>query len=261
MNVPLRALSWATRLFWIIAFVFVVTCAYSATLIQVDFGEPMVNLGEKDNMLTLPIIFDNKGYYNIADLNVTTTIFDSYDQSISKDTTIIPKIASKNNATILHNASFNLDSVSIRRAGANWLFDDSNFTIYTHVRLDYADIIPFGLELNSSIPWGAPLSNFTVGTLEYAMVNTTHLNVKVPVSFQNHSPYFNVTGTMRFNVLNDEQQPLVGGRSSIHVPSNSFYSEIMETYVDAAVAMEIEQINFYFDTEIFSYGPIMIGVG
>ena len=83
MNVSLRALSWVTRFFWIIALAFAVTCVYSATLIRVNFGEPIMTSTEEDFTVTLPILFDNNGYYNIADFKVSKQGNETYsDKSI-----------------------------------------------------------------------------------------------------------------------------------------------------------------------------------
>ena len=87
MNVPLRALSWAVRFFWIIAIAFAVACVYSATLVNVDFGEPRSTHSGTDITLTVPIELDNDGYFNIADLNVTTVIEDSTGNQVSKGLT------------------------------------------------------------------------------------------------------------------------------------------------------------------------------
>jgi len=258
MNVPLRALSWATRFFWIIALAVAVTCVYSATLIRVDFGEPLMNYTEEEFMVTLPIIFDNNGYYSIADLNITTLIVDFENRQISVDSTFIAQIPPQNNITLFHNVSFDINEIVTR---AEYLFNDSNFTLHGSVFLDYASIIPFGFEANTTIPWGAPLFNFTAGLPEYSSYNGTHLTVHMPTSFQNHSPYFSVTGTIRIEIFNDRHQLLGVGTVFADVPSNTNYEGEVETIVNAAMVTERGQIRVFVETEMFNYGPMVINYG
>jgi len=258
MNVPLRALSWAVRFFWIIALAFAVTCVYSVTLIRVDFGEPIMNSTEENCTITLPIIFDNNGYYNIAGLNITTLITDYENKRISEATTYIEQVPPQNSATIFHNISFNLNEIMIQE---HYLFNDSNFTLSGSIQLNYANLIPFGFEANTTIPWGAPLFNFTAGEPEYNTYNSTYLRVNVPINFENHSPYFNVSGGIRIEILNDRHQLLGEGAVSVDVPSNAMYYGEIETLVNAAMATERGQIRIYVETEMFRYGPMVINHG
>lgn len=258
MNVPLRALSWAVRFFWIITLAFAVTCVYSVTLIRVDFGEPIMNSTEENCTITLPIIFDNNGYYNIDGLNITTLINDYENRRISETTTYIAQVPPQNSATIFHNISFNLNEIMIQE---HYLFNDSNFTFSYLVQLNYANLIPFGFEANTTIPWGAPLFNFTTGEPEYSAHNSTYLSVNVPINFENHSPYFNVSGAIRIEILNDRHQLLGESVVSVDVPSNAVYYGEIETPVNAAMVTERGQIRVYVETDMFNYGPMVINYG
>ncbi len=258
MNVPLRALSWAVRFFWIIALAFAITGVYSATLIRINFGEPTMTYTEEVFTVTLPLMFDNRGYYNLADLNITTVITDSVGNTISRATTHTARIPPQNNATIYHQVSFNIDDII---ANADYLFNDSAFSLYGSVRLDYADLIPFGFGANKTMPWGAPLFNFAAGMPEYSPYNTTHLRINVPISFQNHSPYFSVTGTVRIELFNDRHQLLGEGVVFVDVPPDTAYNGAIETLVNAGQFTASGQIRVYVDTELFDYGPMVIDYG
>jgi len=258
MNVPLRALNWAIRFFWIIALAFGVTCVYSATLIRVNFGEPVMSPTENSFTVMLPVIFDNRGYYNIGDLNITTVISDNEDNQISNATSYIAQIRPQNNVTIFHNVSLNLDEIVTR---AEYLFNDSNFTLYGVVHLNYADVIPFRFEANTTMPWGAPLFNFTVGMPEYSAYDVLRLRVNVPISFENHSPYFSVTGTIRIEIFNDRHQQLGSGEVSVDVPPYAFYDGEITTVVDSELVTERGQIFVYVETAMFDYGPVVINYG
>ena len=153
-------MSWATRFFWLLALAVTITCVYSVTLIQIGFGEPMINLTEEHLSITLPITIGNEGYYIIAGLNVTTLLLDNENNQISEATTYVSQIPPQNNATILHNISLPLDEIM---TNMEYLFDDSNFTLLGSAQLNYANLVPLSLETNTTIPWGAPLYNFATG--------------------------------------------------------------------------------------------------
>ncbi|UCH32184.1 MAG: hypothetical protein JSV05_02000 [Candidatus Bathyarchaeota archaeon] len=257
MNVPLRALSWALYFFWIITLAFAATCVYSAMLMNVSFGEPIISWADEVDVM-LPISFDNGGYYNIADLNVTTLITDYLNSPIEETTTFVAQILPQNNATVFHFVSFNISEITDR---SDYLFNDSNFTLHGSVYMNYADLVPFGFERNLSIPWGAPLFNFTVGMFQSSIYNLTHLRINLPISFQNHSPYFNVTGTIDIEIFNDQLQPMGAGWGSIDTPSNSNYTGAFAVLVNSTMMTERIQIHIHFDTELFDYGPMVIEFG
>ncbi|UCG36714.1 MAG: hypothetical protein JSV64_00060 [Candidatus Bathyarchaeota archaeon] len=258
MNVPLRALSWAVRFFWIIAIAFAVTCVYSATLVNVDFGEPRSSHSGDDITLTVPIEFENDGYFNIADLNVTTVIEDSTGNQVSKGSSHWPQISHQRNVTILHNMSFCFDDLLTQE---EYLFDDSDLALRSSISFNYADLIPFGFETNTSLPWGAPLSDFTVNTPRYDSHNVTHLRMTVPISFHNRSPYIDVTGEMRVEVFSNRYERLGRTVLSLDTPSNGFYLGEFEALVDRTLLTSGGVINVYLETESFTYGPKVIRFG
>jgi hypothetical protein len=258
MNVPLRALSWAIRFFWLITLAFAVTCVYSATLINVEFGEPTPILDEASFRFTLPITLDNRGYYSIADLNLTTTIADNENSSVSETTSHVPEIPPQNEITMLHNVSLDLSNILTR---ADYLFNDSDLTLHSSIRLSYANLIPFGFEASTAMPWGAPLFNLTMGTPEYSPYDAVSLRARLPISFQNHSPYLSVTGTIRIEIFNSRNQLLGGDAVFVDVPSNTAYDGAFEALVNAATVTSGGEIHVYFETEMFDYGPVVISYG
>ncbi|MCW3985412.1 MAG: hypothetical protein NWE91_03250, partial [Candidatus Bathyarchaeota archaeon] len=223
-----------------------------------DFGEPIMNSTEENCTITLPIIFDNNGYYNIDGLNITTLITDYKNRRISEATTYIEQVPPQNSATIFHNVSFNLNEIMIQD---HYLFNDSNFTLSGLVQLNYANLIPLGFEVNTTIPWGAPLFNFTIGMPEYNTYNSTYMRVNMPINFENHSPHFNVSGDILIEIFNDRHQLYGKSAVSIDVPSNNMYYGEIETLVNAAMVTERGQIRVYVETEMFSYGPMVISYG
>lgn len=258
MDVPLRALTWSIRFFWIITFAVAVTCVYSATLIRVNMGDPSMAYVEGVFNVTVPITFDNNGYYSIADLNITAAITDHENWPISKNTVFLARIPPQNNVTISHNISFNVQEIMTR---AEYAFYDSEFVLYGSFSLNYASLVPFEFETNRTLPWGAPLFNFTSGVPEYQAYNGTHIRTNVPLSFQNHSPYFSLTGVIRVEILNNRQQLLGSGTTFMDVPSNANYEGEVEAVVSPAMVTSNGQIRIFIESEMFNYGPVVRNYG
>lgn len=257
MNVSLRGLSWATRFFWIIALAFAVTCAYSATLIRGDFGETIVGYADEGLTIGLPARLDNWGYYTIADLTIQTAIANSEGAQISKETSHVGQIPPQESAMIFHNVTLSMSTIL---AESHYLFNDSSLTLHGALRLNYADLIPFELTTNRTIPWGAPLFNFTVGAPRFSPQNTTHLRTAIPITFQNHSPYFPLIGEIRIEVFNNQDQQVGSGSALVDVPSNASYDGEISISAGRGITTD-GLLRVYIDTATFSFGPMVIGYG
>ena len=258
MNVPLRALSWAVRFFWIIALAIAVTCVYSATLIRINFQDPIMNLTGGEIEVTLPIEFNNNGYYSIANFNVTTLLLDHENRQLSKGSAYIAQIPPQDNQTILHTVDFDFNEIVTR---TDYLFNDSDFTLQGTIHLDYANLIPFAVKANKTMPWGAPLFNLTVGTPLSSVFNFTHVRFILPLSFQNHSPYFDVAGTIRAEIYNNISQLIGNGSTLVDVPTHSNYDGTIQILVNVGMMTGNGQIHLYVETGMFDYGPVVINYG
>lgn len=258
MKLSLRGLTWATRFFCIVALAFAITCAYSATLVRVDLGEPIVVFAGEEAILTLPIAIDNMGYYTLADLNVTAVISDFDANQISKSTTFAGDVRPQENITIFHNTSVRPDQIVTL---SSYLINDLDLILQGQVNLNYANLIPFGFQVNKTVPWGAPLHNFTVGAPERFSYNDTHHRISVPVSFQNHSPYLSVSGALSVEIQNSRSESIKRDSVSIDVPPGIVYNGDVETLVAASTATEAGQIYVSVETDVFNYGPVVTAYG
>lgn len=258
MNVSLRALAWATRFFWIIALAFAITCVYSVTLMRVDLGEPTMMQGQDVVYLTLPINFDNGGYYTLTDFNMTTIIVDDRNSQVGVSASYLNQIPPQESLTFLHNASFDQSRIL---GQAQYLLNDSEFTLCVSGQLKYAGLIPFGFKANTTMSWGAPLHNLSVSEFSYVIYNTTHLRLSTFISFQNHSPYFPVVGNLNVEILNGINQTLGLGDVYLDVQSNEDYSGEVELLVMRDRITQGGQVQLTFETILFNYGPLVMNYG
>lgn len=258
MNLALRALGWAIRFFWIITLAFAITCVYSATQINVELGEPVPLRRETGPGAALPIVLNNRGYYRIANLNITTTIRDDENQSLSETTSQVAVIHPQHAMTILHNIALDVNTML---SHPQYLFNDSELQVDGLIHLNYADLIPLDVRASLELPWGAPLSSFAAGPPNTSTYDFISWRVTVPISFQNHSLYLNVTGTVRVEIFNARNELLGEDTLLVDVPSGAAYNGEAEMLVPATRVTPTGEVHVYFEIDAFHYGPVVVSYG
>ena len=229
MKQAIRALAIATLTLWILLIAFAITAVYSVMNLGIDFGETQFFSSDETVVLSLPFLIDNRGYYDISELNVTTRVTDNNGTLLALSETLVPLIASGSNVETAHNISIPLTDI-LSMGYADFLFNDSSFELEAFVALNFAYAIPVQIAMNLTVPWGAPFSNLSIGEFSVLPYNTTHSEVVIPLSFENHS-FFDIAGTVRLEVYNDVNELVTSGQTSLDVPSNYGYVGQVEMYL------------------------------
>jgi len=259
MRIPIRMIGIATTIFWIFLILFVITAVYSVKDLSFEFGEPQMNLtADNEVVFSLPVTIANRGFYNLGVFNITTEISDYNGLVIAQGSTVVPVVRKGEEVTATHNMTFNVDDLV--QSDANYLFNDTELKIFTALGMGIAEVIPIQASTNMSVPWGAPLYNFTLGTLDYTSFNSTHLRVTVPVSFENHA-FFDIAGTMQVRMYNNAGSLLSRSQTSIDVPQYSFYNGYVEFYVPTSELTYSGHFEIHFQTSLFDYGWLVIPYG
>jgi len=251
MKVAITALSIATITIWILLIAFSVTALYSVMNLGIGFGEAQFFPSSERVVLSLPFFLNNRGYYDISELNITTCIMDSDGTLLTLSQTFIPLVSKGSNIETAHNISIDLSDVM---KNMELLFNDSAFKFDTFVTLNFAHAFPVQMSMNSTVPWGAPLYNISMGEISVLPFNITHVRVAVPLSFENHS-FFNITGTTQLEIYNDVDELVTSGETSLDVPSQHMYDEQVDMYlslVDASKLTESGKVHFIFETSMFT---------
>ena len=81
------------------------------------------------------------------------------------------------------------------------------------------------------------------------------------MSFQNHSPYFDVTGAIRVEIYSNNSQLIGIGSTLVDVPTHSNYDGTIQILVNAGMVTGNGQIHLYVETGMFDYGPMVINYG
>jgi len=259
MRYAVRALGWATKILWILIIVFSVTSVYSAISIRMNFGEPQVSFSNGFLVISFPFSINNTGFYDLSELNITMNVMDYNGSLVATSSTFVPLIPRDSHVKTTHNASMNLDDI-ISKAQI-YLFNDTIFNLNMSMKLIFAHAIPFQGSMNTTIPWGAPLYNFSIEEISYVYHNLTHQGVIISLSFENHSPYFSVDGTMRVEIFNSRGESVGSETLSMGVPPRSKYDGQVELVADASKLTPSGEVHFFFETSAFSFGPVVMPYG
>jgi len=259
MRIPIQMLSIATTFFWLSLILFFVSAVYSVKDVRLEFGEPQIDTTSDYKILfSLPITVDNKGYYSIGSFNVTTEISDKEGFIITRSSTFISKIEQGKEITTAHNVTIDMDALS--QDNQEYLFNDTELEIHEIIGLKLAEVIPVQASTNFSIPWGAPLYNFTLGKIEYSAYNRTHMRAIVSISFENHA-FFDLTGNIQISMYKSPNIFLRQGQTTVNAPQNALYRGQIELTVPIAGIPEDGYFEAYFLTPFFNFGPLVIPYG
>ena len=263
MNVPTRMLGVATSIFWVLLIAFVALAAYSVKDLSIDFGEPEYSItSENELRLALPVYVDNRGYYSLKNLHLSTVFSDMEGYEISRSETIVPILPHGETSTILHNVT--LDPFILLERGDQYLFHDNNINISFAAGLNFAELLPVEISANFTFPWGAPFYDFTVDDPSFEIRDFTHVTISAPISFENHA-IFDIAGNLRIELYDNQNSLLSESQTVFFVPQNSAYEGNVEFVIPLTMlsssTVQRGHFDVYFDMGVLQYGPLVIPYG
>jgi len=256
MKQTIRILSAAIFLLVVFFTAFLVSVVYSAARFKMNFNSPIFSLENRVLKISMPFEVDNSGIHEIRDLNILTLIFMNDDVKIAEAKTQMPLVAHGQILVVYHHISMNLDSLLLERS--NLLFNDTDLILKYFVSLNFGSVVPFNLVGQGSLFWGAPLYNFSIGAIN---LSDDRERVLVPMSFENHSNFFNVTGVLRIELYNEYGEFLGEGVTNLDVSMKSMYNSIVEFFLDSTRFTGRGELHIYFATSVFDYGIWRISYG
>jgi hypothetical protein len=251
-------ISLATTILWGTLAIFIITAAYSASLIEIQFGDPEIFLSDNNVLvIMLSMKINNKGYYHIREFLLKTEVKDENGIKISNQQTYVDIIPARMQTWVKHNITFILNDLT---GIISLLFKDANLTLTSEVELKFTELLPVELYTNTSYLWGAPFHNFTLGEPAFEQYNYTYSILSLPLNFENHS-FFNITGTVYLKVFNEQDDIVSAAKFPIEVYSGSKYSDRLKIYVKNTEIPIGGRVELFFESETFSFGPLVIYLG
>jgi len=252
MRQSIRALGWANRIIWTATAVFMATSLYSPLKLvlerQIEIGSPQISFSNETITVSLPFAVNNTGFYDISDLNVTTSIADQNGTLILTSTTFVQNIPRGGSVNETHEMPISLDGIMSKNL-TYLLFQDTTIFLEGSVGLKIAHVIPLRVSTSINMSWGAPLHNLSIGKMDYPEpYNITHHATTTWLSFENHAPY-DVNGTIRLEIFNDREEYVGLGIDEINAPSGAEYNKEVTIYIpldNVSRFSETGEVHVYF---------------
>lgn len=253
MNIAIKMLSLSTFIIWIIILFFLVTAVFSVTRLNVGVGEPDIFPTSNGVTFSLPFYVNNEGYYEIADVNLTTRITDPQGQVLDVTETIVESIPPDSNVTATHTIPLDIDEI-LALDYMPLLFDDSEFGIELVASANFAKAVPVQFSMNTSIPWGAPLANFDIGDVVFSPFNSTHHEGLLHIHFENHA-VMDIQGLMRVELYTESGRFVAWSDEVVDVGSMQSYDRTVSLYptnLDVLEVRENNRIHVSFMSSLFT---------
>ena len=253
MNIAIRMLTITTIILWIVILFFSVTAVYSVMNVGINIGEVQMLPSSKGIIFSLPFSIDNNGYYELADLNLTTRVTDPDGTVLDLTETFVPSIPQGTNVNASHTIPIDLDTI-MSMGLLPLLLNDSSFNVEIFAGLNFARAVPVQLSANITIPWGAPFAHLSVGSISVSLYNSTHSEVAIPVSFENHA-ILDITGTLKLEFYNSSDEQIASVMTAISVPSQQSYADRLLVYTrlhDISKLTGSGNIHMIFENPMFT---------
>ena len=253
MKIATSMLTVATILLWVVILFFSVTAVYSVMNVGVNIGEAQMLPTSNGIKFSLPFSINNNGYYEIADLNLTTRVTDPDGQLLDLTETLVDSIPEGETVNASHTIKVDLDDI-LSMDHLTLMLNDSNFTVEIFAGLNFARAVPVQLSTNVSLPWGAPFADFSVGDLSISQHNSSHVEAAIPVSFENHA-IIDITGTLKMEAYNNIDQRIASGVTAISVVSNQNFGDSILLYARAQDESKLAdggKLHILFETYLFT---------
>lgn len=253
MKIATRMLTVASIILWVVILFFSITAVHSVMNVGVNIGETQMFPTINGIKFSLPFSIDNNGYYEIADLNMTTRVTDPDGAVLDLTETLVDSIPQGETVNVSHTIAVDLDD-TLSVDHMTLMLNDSNFTVEIFADLSFARAIPVQLSTNVSLPWGAPFANFQVGEFSVSQYNSSHIEAAIPLSFQNHA-IIDITGTLKMEVYSRSDQRIASGVTNINVASHQNFGASILLHArpqDASKLAGSGKVHILFETPHFT---------
>ena len=173
--------------------------------------------------LSLPILVNNTGYYEIDEFRIATTLKDENGRLIVTNSTLMKNIGRGEFKYETHIVSLSLaDIISKMRA---YLFNDTNIKLSILIGFKYASVLEFQVSMvNVSIPWRAPFYGLRLKSLILRESNGTHLFFDLDMDVENHF-VSDIGGLLCLTIYNEKAVRVGEGVGLLYLPSGKRLEE------------------------------------
>jgi hypothetical protein len=223
MKQGIRALNWTIIISMILVIIYLATALYSVTELflfnqSLMFEDFHFQVTEDALTISTPIAFNNTGYYDINQFQITTILVDDTGTVLYETNTTTKDIPPQGTVDLQHTLSLNfVDLITTRQ---DLLFTDSVFNLTLQFTLQYAYALGFDVEIqDTALPWDAPLAQLNISS-GIPTGNGTHVLLNITLEADNHS-LFDLNGSLIFEMYNEQAEYIGQGTEIVAFPSGS----------------------------------------
>lgn len=171
---------------------------WGAPLHGLAIGQPRIDPYNTTHIqIAVPVSFENRNSFISIDAKVEARIFNATSNLQVGSGSIDVKAPSKSSFSGILVGFLSFDPATVNAL----LFNDRSLKFRVELEGAYAGL-RFSLHRALELNWGAPLYGFKTGSPEIASFNASGIQVKMPVGFENHSPWIRINMTIAVKVSN-----------------------------------------------------------
>jgi hypothetical protein len=240
--------------------------AVAAVAMTIAQSAPYVSIGQVSQNMTgtvaridIPVTIGNRGYLAFADINARLSLKDSNGTTLVEGSGGPLTIPAGSTSTFV--LTITIDTAHVTPEVLQDLMTNSqNLTVNASLGGAIPPMVSLAASASGNFYWGAPFKNLQMGSPTFITYNSTHLLTMIPVSFDNDSPYFPVSGQGSVRVLDANGQQVGSGKIDINAPTNSHFSGnlqiyfVMPTTLTESLLLNDTTLNFNALIELPSFG-------
>ncbi|MEM2613590.1 MAG: hypothetical protein QXO15_05095 [Nitrososphaerota archaeon] len=220
---------------------------WGAPLANFSIGTPqLLPYNSTDLKMKVPVYFKNQNKFidihipiSIAVLNLTTS------EEIGSGFILI-KASHVSEFKGTAEVFLKLDKIPLPTI----MFNDAQlkFKVVFKGRMDFFEA---KLDRQITYNWSAPIKNLSLGELRFQPKNITHSTIIIPLSFEDSSPFLELSGVIKGEVLDDRGIKLgyINPQSITITPGSRFSKELQGSVSNEAVSKKSLTIRLIFSTQ------------
>lgn len=191
----------------------VLTAVRSAPSISV--GQVTTSVSGMSGSIKIPVSIKDPGPLALSGISVAVSVYNGSGSLLFQGGGGPVSVPSGSTAKLPVAVSFNLSQLP-----NSTLQELATTNENLNVRATLLGSIPPFAGLNgtvdSTLPWGAPVENFSAGSPQVVPINSSYVSVSVPISFTNNNSYISVSGVGSIQVLDHNGKNVGSGTLDIN---------------------------------------------
>ena len=234
--------------------------AIAAVALTIAESAPSVSLGQVSPNITgniarvdIPVTIGNRGYLAFADINAVLSLKDSNGTTLVEGSGGPLTVPAGSTGTFV--ITITIDTTKITPELLQGLMTNSqNLTVNASLGGAIPPMVSLAASASGNFYWGAPFKNLQMGSPTFVTYNSTHLLITIPVSFDNESPYFSISGPGTIRVVDENGEQVGSGTININAPTGSHFAGNMQIYFAKPTTLTESLL---FDDQTLNYNALI----